>query len=106
MVGWVGRRLLEHADDASGRGQVRITDAERDDIDARAFFLLNLAVDLGEEIRGDQVEAASAGTCFSQAVALTYVRIPGSGSGSISNHRTRASRRHHRSCRPAYRRLD
>ena len=71
MVGRVGRRLLEHADDASRRGQVRVTDPQRDDVDARALLLLNLAVDLGKEIWRYQVETPSAGTRLSQDVPLT-----------------------------------
>ena len=60
MVVGVGRRLLQDAHDPLGRGQVRIADAQRDDINPRTPLLLDLAVDLGEEIRRYQPEALGA----------------------------------------------
>ena len=48
MISRVRRGLLQHADDALGRRQVRIADTERDHVDAGALLLLHLAIDLSE----------------------------------------------------------
>src|SRR5207244_11804019 len=57
VVRRIGRGFLEHADDPTWRRQVRVADAERNDIDTCALFLLHLAVDLGEAIGRDATQS-------------------------------------------------
>ena len=101
MISRVRRSLLQHADDALGRRQVRIADTERDHVDAGALLLLHLAINLRKQIRWDEAEALGPGAGRFLHADSTYLRIPGIGSGSIGNHRTRGSFRHQRSWRRA-----
>ena len=102
MVGGVRGCLLQNTHDSLRRGQVGVADAERDNIHARSFLLLHPSIDLREEIRRDQAQALGAcGGGSLHAGSFTYLRIAGAGLGSISNHLTRSSRRHHRSWRRA-----
>ena len=52
--------LLQDMDDSLGRRQVWIADAERDHVDAGPHLLLDLAIDLGKEIRRDLAQPARA----------------------------------------------
>ena len=61
MVGRIRGRFLQHADDAPWSGQIRITDAERDDVDAGPLLFLHLTIDLGKEIGRDAPESLRPG---------------------------------------------
>ena len=101
----IRRCLLEHVDDPAWRWQVGIADAQRDDVHPGALLLLHLAVDLREEIGRNSAQPLRARPFrvnrLAHPACCTYLRIAGSGSGSISNHLTSGSRRHQRSCRRA-----
>ena len=57
VVGGVVRRALECVHDALRRRDVRVADAERDDVEPGGALGLNLAADLEEEVRRQAVEA-------------------------------------------------
>src|SRR4030095_13375877 len=69
-------------DDEVRGGQVGVADPEGDDVDAGRLALGDLAVDLGEEVRRDGVDAAGG------AHELGDPLPSGSGSGKVAAYRS------------------
>jgi hypothetical protein len=58
MRGGITRGLYQRLNDVGRRRQVGVPYSERDDIDTARFGLGDLAIDLGEQVRGQSVDAA------------------------------------------------
>ena len=57
MRAWIARCVRQCVNDVLGGRQVGVADTERDDVGASGFGFGDLAVDLGEQVRGQLLYA-------------------------------------------------
>ena len=72
----LGDRLLHRVDDERRRRAIGVADAQRDHVDARGALGGDLALELGEQVGRDQVEALAGLHRFSSSMRKSSASVP------------------------------